>query len=205
VFVSRQSTDRDPSVTSHVILTLRKDLSLAEQSTVAISIILVGFWFLNLYSLFVCWTLVPKVGLGFDPRAIHRGFRWHSETRTATSPRASVFPWHHQSTNRSYVFVCPTARSAGSITGPHFHPQCHTLPRKHQSLPDSSVKWFSTKCLWLVRTSHDHSSCYDFLLQTFHIYILSKLFRPCFGRCFRPSPGALDCIHSIWYTIPSQL
>jgi len=20
----------------------------------------------------------------------------------------------------------------------------------------------------------------------------------CFGRCFRPSPGALDCIYSIW-------
>jgi hypothetical protein len=40
------------------------------------------------------------------------------------------------------------------------------------------------------------------ITKTCTIYRLIKLLfqvsSTCFGRCFRPSPGALDCIYSIW-------
>ena len=38
--------------------------------------------------------------------------------------------------------------------------------------------------------------------NSFYLYPMSST---CFGRCFRPSSGALDCIHSFWYSPPMLL
>jgi len=35
------------------------------------------------------------------------------------------------------------------------------------------------------------------------INLLFKVISTCFGRCFRPSSGALDCIYSIWQCAPA--
>jgi len=44
--------------------------------------------------------------------------------------------------------------------------------------------WWPTRCNFLV---------YLFA----YLYPISST---CFGRCFRPSSGALDCIYSFWYS-----
>jgi len=33
---------------------------------------------------------------------------------------------------------------------------------------------------------------------TIQVNLLFLVRSTCFGRCFRPSPGALDCSYSIW-------
>jgi len=35
-----------------------------------------------------------------------------------------------------------------------------------------------------------------------HLFLISST---CFGRCLRPSSGALDCIYSFWYCTPVLL
>ena len=37
------------------------------------------------------------------------------------------------------------------------------------------------------------------------INLLFQVGSTCFGRCFRPSSGALDCIYNIWYCSPKLL
>jgi len=42
--------------------------------------------------------------------------------------------------------------------------------------------------------------------NNFGVFIYLFLINPtCFGRCLRPSSGALDCIYSIWYCPPILL
>jgi len=41
-------------------------------------------------------------------------------------------------------------------------------------------------------------------IQLWFIY-LYPISYTCFGRCFRPSSGALDCIYSFWYSPPMLL
>ena len=39
-------------------------------------------------------------------------------------------------------------------------------------------------------------------MQLFWFIYLYRISSTCFGRCFRPSSGALDCIYSLWYSPP---
>jgi hypothetical protein len=40
---------------------------------------------------------------------------------------------------------------------------------------------------------------------TIDVNLLFLVSSTCFGRCFRPSSGALYCIYSIWYYSPKSL
>jgi len=40
---------------------------------------------------------------------------------------------------------------------------------------------------------------------TFWLIYLYPISSTCFGQCFRPSSGALDCIYSFWYSPPMLL
>jgi hypothetical protein len=42
----------------------------------------------------------------------------------------------------------------------------------------------------------------DAAIQVNLLFLVSSA---CFGECFRPSSGALDCIYSIWYYSPKSL
>jgi len=40
---------------------------------------------------------------------------------------------------------------------------------------------------------------------TIQVNLLFPVSSKCFGRCFRPSSGELDCTYSIWYCSPKLL
>jgi len=40
---------------------------------------------------------------------------------------------------------------------------------------------------------------------TIYVNLLFLVTSICFGRCFRPPTGTLDCIYSIWYYSPKLL
>ena len=42
-------------------------------------------------------------------------------------------------------------------------------------------------------------------MQLYRFIYLFLVSSTCFGRCFRPSPGARDCIYSFWYCPPLLL
>jgi len=42
-------------------------------------------------------------------------------------------------------------------------------------------------------------------IQLFWLIYLFLISSACFGRCLRPSSGALDCIYSFWYCPPILL
>jgi len=41
-------------------------------------------------------------------------------------------------------------------------------------------------------------ACHIFHVSGLRVNLLFKVSSTCFGRCFRPSSGALDCTYSIW-------
>jgi len=42
-------------------------------------------------------------------------------------------------------------------------------------------------------------------MQLFGLFIYNPISSTCFGPCFRPSSGALDCIYRLWFSPPTLL
>ena len=51
---------------------------------------------------------------------------------------------------------------------------------------------FQALCLLVEKSDHENNQQDALYRLLFHLGFT------CFGRCFRPSSGALDCIYSIW-------
>jgi hypothetical protein len=75
---------------------------------------------------------------------------------------------------------------------------CHLVLTWEMSV--NSYEFHVCPCIFSIIVINDQKDAPFF----WFIYLFS-IRSTCFGRCFRPSSGALDCIYSFWYCAPILL
>jgi len=64
-----------------------------------------------------------------------------------------------------------------------------------QKIPESRVFKHKVQCTLKINSQ---------LAATIIILLIISIISTCFGRKFRPSSGALDCVYSLWYKAPKK-
>jgi len=74
---------------------------------------------------------------------------------------------------------------------------------------DSLGMWFSCMenffYIKMYKCNIWHENINSQLDATIIILLITSISSTCFGRWYRPSSGALDCVYSLWYETPTML
>jgi len=72
------------------------------------------------------------------------------------------------------------------------------LKPKMERLENNFQKGLEVQLIWQVKERRLYNYKSNQQDATIHVNLLFLVGSTCFGRCFCPSSGALDCIYSFW-------